>query len=259
MQPPAAAIVDVDGTIVRGDTLIPGAAEGLQKLEEAGCSLLLFSNNPTRGAPYYRDKLSRHGIDVDSDRVLTSASVTAAFLAEEHATDRIYLVGEARLRAILEDAALPLSSDPGTADLVLGSIDRQFSYDVLSSALDALARGVPFYGTDPDVTIPSEAGREPGSGAVLAALSAVADREPDAILGKPSKIAAEAALSRLETRPSETLVIGDRLDTDIALGQSAGMRTALVRTGITDDDALATSTIEPDVVLDSLADVGSVL
>ncbi|WP_408959023.1 HAD-IIA family hydrolase [Natrinema sp. 74] len=253
-----AAILDVDGTIVRGDELLPGAADGVRALETAGCSRLLFSNNPTRGSDHYGEKLTPYGIDVDPDTVLTSATVSAEYLAATHPGERVYLVGGERLEAILTAAAVELTSDPDAADVVLGSFDRNFSFGTLWEALRALEGDVPFYGTDPDATIPINEGEIPGSGAILAAMEAVAGREPDAILGKPSSVAA-AAMDRLDADPTKTLVVGDRLDTDIALGNRAGMETALVLTGITDRAALAASDIEPDHVLESLAALETLL
>ncbi|RQG99978.1 HAD-IIA family hydrolase [Natrarchaeobius oligotrophus] len=255
-----AAVLDVDGTIVRGEELLPGAADGLRALEDAGCSRLLFSNNPTRGSDHYGRKLEPHGVDVDPERVLTSATVAAAYLSRTYPGKRVYLVGGTRLESILEAADVELTNDPDEADVVLGSFDRDFSYDALATSLRALERGVPFYGTDPDATIPVGDGRAiPGSGAILAAMAETAGREPDAILGKPSSIAATAAMDRLGTEPERTLVVGDRLDTDIALGERAGATTALVLTGIADRSDLSSAAVEPDYVLESLAAVETIL
>ncbi|MCU4924798.1 HAD-IIA family hydrolase [Halobacteria archaeon AArc-dxtr1] len=254
-----AAILDVDGTIVRGETVIPGATDGLRALDESGVDRLLFSNNPTRGADHYGEKLAAHDIAVEPARVLTSATVTAAHLTDTYPDGRIYLVGGDRLGAILENAGLSLTTDPDDADAVLGSFDRDFSFSTLHDVLPALERGLPFYGTDPDTTIPVDDGTIPGSGAILAAMSAVADREPDEILGKPSQIAATMAMERLDATPERTLVVGDRLDTDIALGARAGAATALVQTGIADGDDHEDAPIEPDYVLDSLGDIEELL
>lgn len=254
-----AAILDVDGTIVRGGELIPGATEGLRAIEAAGCSRLLFSNNPTRGADYYREKLAAHGVDIDPSNVLTSATVTADYLAANHPDATAYLVGDDRLRAILEAADLAVTTDPDAADLVVGSIDPEFTYGALDEALSALERGIPFYGTDPDATIPTDDGAIPGSGAILSAMEAVAGREPDAILGKPSEVAASAATTRLGAAPERTLVVGDRLDTDVALGERAGMTTAVVLTGVTIREDVERSSVTPDHVLDSLGEVGTLI
>ena len=254
-----AAILDVDGTIVRGDELIPDASDGVWALDDAGCSRLLFSNNPTRGSDHYGDVLDPHGITVDPDHVLTSAVVATEYLAATHPDERVYLAGSDRLETILADGNVELTDDPDAAEVVLGSYDEEFSFATLTECLRALDGDVPFYGTDPDTTIPVEGGTIPGSGAILAAMEAVAGREPDAVLGKPSSIAAAAAMDRLDADPTETLVVGDRLDTDIALGNRAGMTTAVVLTGVTDRATIETASIEPDHVLASLAEVERLL
>lgn len=254
-----AAILDVDGTIVRGEGLLSGAPAGIHALERADCDRLLFSNNPTRGGDHYREKLRPHGIDVDSESILTSASVTAAYLARTHPDEPVFLVGGERLEAILEAAGVTLTDDPEDAAVVLGSFTTDFSYGTLWESLRALDGDVPFYGTDPDPTIPVDDGLIPGSGAILAAMAAVAGRDPDAILGKPSHVAAEAALDRLGVDPERTLIVGDRLDTDVALGERAGMTTALVLTGVSDREAVASSSVQPDYVLESLADLDDLL
>lgn len=254
-----AAVLDVDGTILRGEELLPNVTDGLHALEDAGIARLLFSNNPTRGSDHYGETLEPHGIDVDPATVLTSATVSAEYLAATHPGARVYLVGSDRLRAILEEATVELTDDPDAAEVVLGSFDSNFSFGTLWESLRALEDGIPFYGTDPDTTIPIDDGEIPGSGAILAAMEAVAGREPDAILGKPSSIAAAAATNRLEADPERTLVVGDRLNTDIALGERAGMTTALVLTGVTDRAAVDAAAVQPDYVLESLADVETLL
>lgn len=254
-----AVILDVDGTIVRGEEVLPGAIDGVRTLVDAGCDLLLFSNNPTRDGDYYADLLDPHGIEVGSIPALTSATIARTVLTERHPDETVFLVGTDRLAAILAGAGVDLTDEPTAADVVLGSYDPDFSYDRLNQATDALRSGVPFYGTDPDPTIPTDSGELPGTGAILAALEAVAGRPPDEILGKPSVTAAEAALDTLEAEPERTLVVGDRLDTDVVLGRRAGLSTAVVLTGITDESTLAASTVEPDAVLESLGDVGRLL
>lgn len=254
-----AAILDVDGTIVRGEQLIPGAIDGLRALEAAGMDKVLFSNNPTRGATHYGRKLERHGVDISANAVLTSAVVSAEFLQSNHPDDPVFLVGDERLEAILEDYGLSITQNPDESGVVLGSFDRAFSYGTIWESLRALEGSTPFYGTDPDATIPTDEGEIPGSGSILAAMEAVAGREPDAILGKPSETAVEAAMGRIEAPPEQTLVVGDRLDTDIALGKRAGMATAVVLTGVTQRADIESTSVEPDYVLESIGELEELL
>lgn len=253
-------VVDVDGTVVRGDSPIPGASDGVEALRDAGVELLFFSNNPTKRRAAYVDRLAPHGITVSDDRTLTAASVTGDFLAAHHADDALFVIGEPALLEGLSERGLRIGASPDTADVVVASMDRSFDYDTLTEAMWALEdETTRFIGTDPDMTIPTEERAEPGTGAILHAITGVTGREPDRILGKPSSTAADAALNRLGLPPEDVLVVGDRLDTDIALGEDAGMTTAVVLTGITDRTDIDASPITPDYVLDSLGEVEQLL
>lgn len=251
------AIVDLDGTVYRGDGLIPGAADGVRALREAGVRVVFVSNNPARPPASFAEKLRDLGVEADAADVMTSGVVTAEFLADEHADDDLFVVGGDGLRTLLRERDLALTDDPHAADVLVASYDRGFAYDDLVDALRVLRRdGTSFVGTDPDRTIPSSDGElVPGSGAIVGAIAHTTEREPDAVLGKPSERAAAAALDRLGVPAADCLVVGDRLDTDVALGERVGATTAVVRTGVTDDRALDLSGIHPDHVLDSLGAV----
>jgi 4-nitrophenyl phosphatase len=252
-------ILDVDGTVVRGDEALPGARAGLELIEDRGLRRLFVSNNPTKPAADYETRFARAGFDVSADEVVTAGTVTRTYLDEHHGDATHFVVGEDGLRALLSAAGLALTTDPAEASVLVASIDRAFDYDRLSTAMRVLEdESVAFVGTDPDMVIPTANGDIPGSGAIIHAIAGVVGRDPDIVLGKPSQPALELVLSRLGVDPAECLVVGDRLDTDIAFGARAGMTTALVRTGVTDDAALAAADTEPDYVLDSLADLSRV-
>jgi 4-nitrophenyl phosphatase len=253
-------VLDVDGTVVRGDEPIPGAAEGLDRLERAGLRRLFVSNNPTKRPPAYAERLRRAGFDAHPEEIVTAGTITTTYLDDHHADDALFVVGEDALVEQLRDAGLAVVTDEADADTVIVSIDRAFDYDRLCAALRACDdEDVTLVGTDPDMVIPAAEGDLPGSGAIINAVAGVVGRDPDVMLGKPSKPARRIVHERLGLPPGDCLVVGDRLDTDIALGERAGMTTALVRTGVTDDRNLERSGVRPDYVLDSLADVGSVL
>ncbi|MFC4356597.1 HAD-IIA family hydrolase [Halobium salinum] len=284
-MPITGAILDVDGTILRGSDPIPGADVGSTALADRGVRRLFCSNNPTKKPTAYAERFANAGFDVDPDEVLTSGTVTVSYLAEHRPDEAVFLVGESGLREQLADAGLRVVDEPDAAETVVVSVDRGFDYDRLTDALWALSGGraevpsvgdetassateatgdagaddVAFVGTDPDVTIPGADRPVPGSGAIVRAVAGVAEREPDIVLGKPSDYARDMALSRLGVPADECLVVGDRLDTDIALGARAGMTTALVLTGIVRETeleaALDAADVEPDYVLDSFAEV----
>jgi len=253
-------VLDVDGTVVRGDEPIPGAAEGLDRLGRAGLRRLFVSNNPTKRPPAYAERLRRAGFDAHPDEIVTAGTITTDYLADHHADDALFVVGEDALVEQLHDADLTVVTDGSRADTVVVSIDRSFDYDRLSAALRACDdESVTIVGTDPDMVIPAAEGNLPGSGAIINAVAGVVGRDPDVMLGKPSEPAQRIVRDRLGFPPADCLVVGDRLDTDIALGERAGMTTVLVRTGVTDDRDLARSDVRPDYVFDSLADVRSIL
>ena len=254
------AIVDLDGTVYRGDSVLPGAQRGIEALDDGGIDVCFFSNNPTKSPAEFTDRLRGMGLTVVPERVQSAAAVTASYLAREHGDDQLFVVGSSGLCAQLEDAGLSLTENPTACDVLVASYDRGFDYDSLTDGLRALETGAVFVGTDPDVTIPTADGRSvPGSGAIINAIAGAAEREPDRIVGKPSREAQKTACARLGVPPEECLVVGDRLDTDIAMGVNSGMTTVLVLTGVTDRDTLTESSIEPDYVIDSLGDIESVL
>ena len=253
------AVLDMDGTIYRGKQALPGAAEAVGQLREAGIQPLFFSNNPTKSRQAYTERLDRFGIDAEPDEVLSAGTVTTEFLADEHAEEAVFLIGADGLKAQFEDAGVNLVADATAADILVVSWTREFGYDDLLAGYRAIDTGATFYGTDPDRLIPAEEGMVPGSGAIVNAVAGTADREPKKVLGKPSTEAQRAALDSLSASPERCLVVGDRLNTDIALGDRAGMTTVLFRTGVTADADLEGSDVQPDHVIDSLADIDDVL
>jgi 4-nitrophenyl phosphatase len=254
-----AAVLDLDGTVYRGSTLLPGVAETVEALRRAGIRVLFFSNNPTKSREEYADRLGGLGVDAGPEDVLSAGTVTTRFLAERHAEDPIFLVGSPGLERQFEAADLRLVADATEAEVLVVSWDRDFGYGDMLAGYRALEAGATFYGTDPDLLIPAEEGMVPGSGAIVNAVGGVIDREPAAVLGKPSEQAQRAAFETLGVPPERALVVGDRLNTDIELGERAGATTVLVRTGVTTDADLAESAVQPDHVIDSLADLGSIV
>ena len=250
-------VFDVDGTLVRGRTAIPGAVDAVRAVREAGARVAFVTNNPTRTPESYVGKLRAAGIDATTDEVVTSGTSTVGFLEAEHPGDAAFVVGEQGLASQLANADLDVVDDPTAADGVVASIDREFTYDRLTRALRAFDAGVEwFVGSDPDRTIPTDEGLVPGSGAIVESVAAVAERRPDAVLGKPHPFTQRLVFDRLDCDPGDALVVGDRLDTDVAFGADAGATTALVETGIATRADADASDVAPDHVL---ADVTGVL
>ena len=253
-------LLDLDGTVYHGENPLPGAAEAIARLRERGLSLCFFSNNPLHDGAAYVDRLKSMGIDARPGEACSSAVVTREYLDSEHAGDGVFVIGSTELRGYIAETAANVVTEPGDADVLLGSWTDEFHYGDMVDALRAVDDETVFLGTDPDTTFPDDDGNpQPGSGAIIGAIAGVIERDPDRVLGKPSEVAAEAALDRLGHPAEDCLVVGDRLNTDIRMGERAGMQTALVRTGVTDERRLAESDVTPDYVIDSLADIDSVL
>ncbi|WP_254274206.1 HAD-IIA family hydrolase [Haloarcula marina] len=252
-------ILDLDGTVYHGDRPLPGAADAVDRLRDRGLSLCFFSNNPLHDGAEYVDRLQSLGVDARPGEACSSAVVTREYVDDHHAGDGVFVVGSDSIRTRVGATRAELVTDPRDADALLASWTDEFHYRDMVDSLRALDDDTAFLGTDPDRTFPDADGNPtPGSGAIIRAIAGVVEREPDLVLGKPSEVAVAAALDRLDCRPEECLVVGDRLDTDIAMGERTGMETALVRTGVSDDRAIERSDVTPDHVLDSLADVDSV-
>lgn len=253
------AVLDLDGTVYRGDALLPGVAATVEGLRRAGIRVLFFSNNPTKSREAYAKRLSGLGVDAGPDDVLSAGTVTTRFLAENHADDAIFLIGSAGLQRQFEAASLDLVADATDADVLVVSWDREFGYGDMLAGYRALEAGATFYGTDQDLLIPTAEGMVPGSGAIVNAVGGIVDRDPAAVLGKPSEHAQRAAFETLGVPAERCVVVGDRLNTDVELGERAGATTVLVRTGVSTDEDVAASPVRPDHVIDSLADLDAVV
>lgn len=253
-------ICDLDGTVYLSGRPLPGAVEAIERLRAAGVRVLFVSNNPLRTASSYAERLTGLGIPATPDDVLTSGRVTADWLAARAPRSRVLALGEEALAEELTrraDVALVERGDE--ADVVIASFDRTFTYEKWNEAFRALRRGARFVATNPDPTCPVEGGEIPDCGGLIAALEVSSGRRVEEVMGKPSATMLEAALRRLGLAPSEVLVVGDRLETDIALGNAGGVASALVLTGVTSRDMLADTPHRPTVVLDALADLPAYL
>lgn len=249
------AIIDLDGTVYRGDALVPGAARGVKMLRERGIEVLFVSNKAIERREEYSKKLSRLGIPADPGDVITSATVTADYLVTNFPDRASFVVGERALEDELREAGLVVTDDPGDADAVVASMDREFDYETLTDAMLAMEGAEAFIATNPDRTCPVEAGEIPDAAGMIGAIEGVTGRSLDRVMGKPSQVTIDAATRRLGVDPADCLLIGDRLETDIEMGVRAGMTTVLVLSGVTSKEDLGDADVTPEFVLDSLGSV----
>lgn len=245
-----AVMLDMDGVLWRGDEPFPGLEPFFDDLHDRGIPFILATNNSTKTVEAYVERLNGYGFRATADNVITSAVATAEYLRTHYPQGtRVFLVGEGGLRSIMEAAGfVPASTD--VAVVVVG-MDRTLTYDKLKAASYLINDGARFIGTNGDRTFPMPDGLAPGAGAVLAAVAASTGQAPY-IIGKPEAYMYDLALQRLQVPAAHTLMIGDRLETDILGAQRAGLRTALVLSGVTTPEMLADSDIRPDLVFDDL-------
>jgi NagD protein len=246
---------DLDGTVCLGDRLLPGAEKTVARLRKAGRVVIFLSNNPLHTRAEHAADLTRLDIPVAPADVINSSYVLVRHLQRTAPRDRLLVIGEESLREELIAGALMLTEDPRQADIVVASFDRTFNYRKLQAAFDAIRAGARFIATSRDAYRPMPGGGLPGSGAIVAAIEGCTGHPVDEVVGKPSPVMAEMIRERLGPNARESLIVGDRLETDLALARAAGMASAIVLTGATDEAALARWPDPPDFVLSGIADV----
>ncbi len=248
-------IVDLDGVLWRGPEMLPGVKPFFDYLQLAGIKVLIASNNSTARPDVVQQRLEKVGVELPSRAILTSALATAGYLARTLPDKaRILMIGEDGLEHALIQTGFALVSRAEEAQAVVVGMDRAVTYDKLAEATLAIRRGAAFVGTNPDRTFPTPRGLVPGNGSLLAAIQAATDQEPT-IVGKPERLYFELALERLGSLAQTTLMLGDRLDTDIQGGHDVGLNTCLVLTGVTDRAALSRSQVQPTWVFSDLIEL----
>lgn len=260
-----ALVIDMDGVLWRGDTPLPGLLEFFETLVEMKLPFVLATNNAMKVAAEYTEKLAGFGVEVNPDRILTSSEATASFIKHHYPeVDTVYAVGEAGLhRALLEQNLRVIGPEEvrngETAPLVVLGLAREaLSYELLAMGSLLLHKGAALVATNADPTYPTELGPLPGAGAVLAVLTTASGATPT-VVGKPNLAMFEEALRRLGSRPEDTLMVGDRLGTDIKGGGAAGMKTVLLMSGVSSRDDLTASKVQPDLVMVDIRELTSFL
>lgn len=252
LQRPQTFLMDMDGVLVRGSQLIPGADEFINRLREHGLPFQIITNNSLYTPRDLQVRLASVGLHVQTEELFTSALATAQFLQMQSPGGSAFVIGESGLTTALHDIGYVLT-DLNPDYVVLGET-LVYSFQRLTQAIRLIQGGARFIATNPDVIGPSEQGLVPATGA-LAALIAEATGVKPYFIGKPNPLMMRAALRRLNGHSESSVMIGDRMDTDIVAGTEAGMQTILVLSGVTKREQIDRFPYKPTVVLNSVAEI----
>jgi NagD protein len=245
-------MTDMDGVLVHEGKLIPGADVFIQRLRTAGTPFLVLTNNSIYTPRDLRFRLQHSGIDVPVESIWTSALATATFLDDQRPGGSAFVIGEAGLTTALHEIGYVLTAT--SPDYVVLGETRTYSFEAVTTAIRLIRAGARFVATNPDPVGPSADGVLPATGSVAALIARASGAEPY-FVGKPNPLMMRAALNRLQAHSESTVMIGDRMDTDIVAGLEAGMRTVLVLTGITTKAEVDRFPYRPSRVVESIADL----
>lgn len=235
--PVKAMILDMDGVLWRDEQAIGDLPYIFSMIQSKSIRVILATNNAARSPKQYIEKLRSFGVGLEDWQVINSSQATAHYLRQRYPDGGpVYIIGENGLLSALADQGF-YSTEEDIDDIlaVIVGLDHSINYKKLERATLLIRSGVPFIATNPDRTFPTPRGLVPGAGAILAAIEAATDVQA-LVIGKPAPEMYRMALERLGIPANETLVVGDRLETDIAGGQALGCPTALVLTGVTSEE-----------------------
>jgi NagD protein len=252
-------LLDMDGTIYLGNSLLPGAKEFISLLTQRGLEYIFLTNNSSRDKGAYVEKLATMGITAQRDQVLTSGEATAIYLQTIKAGTKVFLLGTPALAREFAAHGLQLVTRDQCPDYVVVGFDTTLDYQKLWDACDLIREGTQYVATHPDINCPLEGGRYmPDAGSIIAFIEASTGRSPK-VIGKPNREIVQAALTRIKAPRQEIAMVGDRLYTDIAMGINAGLNTVLVLSGESKEEDLANTQFAPDFVFKSVGELAEAL
>jgi NagD protein len=250
VQPPKNYLIDMDGVLVHGSQPIPGANEFIRRLREREAKFLVLTNNPLYTPRDLAARLERIGLEIPTNAIYTSALATAQFLQTQKPNGSAYVLGDIGLTTALHDIGYILT-DHSPDYVVVGEM-TSVSTERLTMATRLVAGGSRFIATNPDVSGPGDGGIVPACGAFTALISAATGKQPY-FIGKPNPLMMRTALRTLGVHSEGSVMIGDRMDTDIIGGTETGLETILVLTGVTNREDVDRYPYRPTYVVDSVA------
>ncbi|MTD16991.1 HAD-IIA family hydrolase [Nakamurella sp. YIM 132087] len=242
----------MDGVLVHEEHMVPGADQFIGELTALGTNFVVVTNNPIYTRRDLRARLLSSGLDIPEDRIWTSALATAKFLDSQRPHGSAYVIGEVGLTTAMHEAGYVLTDrDP---DYVVLGETRTYSFEAITTAIRLIEKGALFISTNPDATGPSRAGVLPAAGAVAALIEKATGRTPY-FVGKPNPLMMRSALRAIGAHSESTVMVGDRMDTDVIAGMEAGLRTILVLSGISTTASIDAYPFRPSLVINSVADL----
>ncbi|MBE2224377.1 MAG: HAD family hydrolase [Anaerolineae bacterium] len=257
-------ILDMDGVLWRGNTPLPGLVDFFDTLRRLDINFALATNNATKTAVMYTEKLANFGVNVPPAQIVTSSEATASYLREEYPDGaRIYAVGAQGMRDAMTAQGFTLVSEAeayngAQADAVVVGFNPDATYQLMAMGAHLINQGARFIGTNPDPSFPSEMGPLPGAGALLAFVQTGTGVKPT-IIGKPGPIMFQQAMKRLGGTPENTAMVGDRLTTDILGANNAGLNSILVLSGVSKPEDVKIYNIEPDFIFADINEIAAAL
>lgn len=249
---PKSYLIDMDGVIVRGNELIPGADDFIRRLHGRGIKFLILTNNPVYTPRDLHYRLRRLGLDVTPDHLYTSALATASFLKGQKPNATAFALGESGLTEALHDVGFILTDH--TPDYVVLGETNAYSYANITQAVRLIKNGARFIATNPDTAGPGEGGLVPACGAVAALIQAATGVAPY-FVGKPNPLMMRSALRFLNEHSENAVMVGDNMLTDVRVGIESGLETVLVLTGMTTPEMIEQFPYRPTRIVESVAEL----
>jgi NagD protein len=251
-EPPKSYLIDMDGVLVSGRTVIPEADRFIERLQAHGVEYLVLTNNPTRTPRDLAHRLQAVGLDIPAERIFTSAMATADFLQSQKPNGTAFVIGESGLTEAIHSAGYIITDhDP---DYVVLGETYSYNLGLITKATRLVADGARFIATNPDPSGPSESGLIPACGAMAALIETASGVSPF-FVGKPNPWMMRSALNHLDVHSENAVMIGDRMETDIVAGVESGMETILVLTGVTRREDVARYPYQPTHIVESVAEI----
>jgi NagD protein len=245
-------ILDMDGVLVSGRTLIPGAAEFIARLKAQRIEYLVLTNNSMYSPGDLAHRLHAAGLDIPAERIFTSALAMARFLKSQRPHGTAYVIGESGLTTAIHEIGYVITDT--LPDYVVLGETQYYNMEMITRAMRLVADGVAFVATNPDPTGPTETGIAPACGAMAALIERATGVAPFYV-GKPNPLMMRMALNYLDAHSEDTIMVGDRMDTDIIAGVESGLETILVLTGVTRREQVARYPYRPTRIVESIADI----